>query len=216
MDILKVLYTLWDKEAGAYKGYHFETETDMITDFAAGVKKVMSDDQISRYQYYYERAALPVSAKTKITIGSMALAINGKKYTLNNSVDLSLGASFAWDSSSSSYITAANRKGKDFYIYANRRMGPQFLKLFFPLILLFQRDLQRPAREKSEGSTVNAPMLAQFPGILYQVMQQGTSYQHLCGTLSTAPRAIQKEWFMMMYQKSGWISMATAGMGRNS
>ena len=35
MDILKVLYTLWNKDIGAYQGYHFETEVSMITDFLA-------------------------------------------------------------------------------------------------------------------------------------------------------------------------------------
>lgn len=118
MEILKSLYTVFDKTAGVYRGYHLETEVAQITDFASGVKNVMSDDMISKHQYYYERNALPTSDKTKVTVGSMALAINGKKYTLNNAVDLALSASSAWDSSSSSYVTAENRKGKDFYVYA--------------------------------------------------------------------------------------------------
>lgn len=46
MDILKVLYTLWDKEVGAYQGYHFETEVSMITDFLSGVKSAVLTEDI--------------------------------------------------------------------------------------------------------------------------------------------------------------------------
>lgn len=46
MDILKVLYTLWNKDIGAYQGYHFETEVSMITDFLAGVKNAVLTEDI--------------------------------------------------------------------------------------------------------------------------------------------------------------------------
>ncbi|WP_303229389.1 hypothetical protein [uncultured Dialister sp.] len=46
MDILKVLYTLWDKDKGAYQGYHFETEVSMITDFLSGVKNAVLTEDI--------------------------------------------------------------------------------------------------------------------------------------------------------------------------
>lgn len=46
MDILKVLYTLWNKDIGAYQGYHFETEVSMITDFLTGVKNAVLTEDI--------------------------------------------------------------------------------------------------------------------------------------------------------------------------
>lgn len=70
---------------------------------------------LPRYNLYI-RSALPTSAKTSITINPMALTINGSTYDLIDAKTLSLNDSSSWDSST--YATAANRAGKDFYIYA--------------------------------------------------------------------------------------------------
>ena len=65
---------------------------------------------------FYQRATLPTSAKTTITIPSMWVNINNSGYVQNGSVTVNLATSSSWDAST--YATAANRAGKDFYIYA--------------------------------------------------------------------------------------------------
>ena len=70
---------------------------------------------VPRYNLY-ERSALPMSAKTSITINPMALTINDSTYELKDAEVLALNSSSSWDSET--YVTAANRAGKDFYIYA--------------------------------------------------------------------------------------------------
>lgn len=71
---------------------------------------------VSAAIYNYERAALPVPAKTQITISETYVLIGGTVYHQTESVTLGLASSTAWDAST--YATAANRAGKDFYIYA--------------------------------------------------------------------------------------------------
>ena len=65
---------------------------------------------------FYQRATLPTSAKTTITIPSMWVNINDSGYVQNGSVTVNLATASSWDAST--YATAANRAGKDFYIYA--------------------------------------------------------------------------------------------------
>lgn len=82
--------------------------------------KTEVDDKIAaigspKYNLYV-RSALPMSAKTSITINPMALTINDSTYELKDVKTFSLNSSSSWDSAT--YATASNRAGKDFYIYA--------------------------------------------------------------------------------------------------
>ena len=63
----------------------------------------------------YRRAELPVSGKTTITISKTRVVINGHLLETTGNT-LILSQSTYWDSET--YVTAANRAGKDFYIYA--------------------------------------------------------------------------------------------------
>ena len=63
----------------------------------------------------YRRAELPVSDKTTITINKTRVVINGHLLETTGNV-LSLSQNACWDSET--YVIAANRAGKDFYIYA--------------------------------------------------------------------------------------------------
>ena len=62
----------------------------------------------------YHRVALPSSAKTTISITQTVLAIGGAVY--DGAGSLNLASESDWDDST--YATASNRAGKDFYIYA--------------------------------------------------------------------------------------------------
>ena len=88
-----------------YKGNEIATKADIKT----------SDVRYLKYNSYM-RSELPTSAKTSITISSMALTINSLAYELKDEETLSLNSSSSWDSAT--YATASNRAGKDFYIYA--------------------------------------------------------------------------------------------------
>lgn len=50
--------------------------------------------------------------------GGLNVGINGTVYTLTSQVELDLSNSEHWDSTSPDYTIAANRAGKDFYVYA--------------------------------------------------------------------------------------------------
>lgn len=63
----------------------------------------------------YRRAELPVSDKTTITISKTRVVINGHLLETTGNT-LRLSQSTYWDNET--YATAANRAGKDFYIYA--------------------------------------------------------------------------------------------------
>lgn len=65
---------------------------------------------------FYQRASLPTPSRTKIAVPSMCLNIDDGGYVLPASLELDLADTSAWDSTT--YATAANRAGKDFYIYA--------------------------------------------------------------------------------------------------
>ncbi len=62
----------------------------------------------------YHRVALPSSAKTTISITQTVLAIGGAVY--DGAGSLNLASESDWDDST--YATASNRAGKDFYIYS--------------------------------------------------------------------------------------------------
>ena len=63
----------------------------------------------------YRRAELPVSGRTTITISKTRVVINGHLLETTGNA-LILYQSMYWDNKT--YVTAANRAGKDFYIYA--------------------------------------------------------------------------------------------------
>ncbi len=63
----------------------------------------------------YARDALPVPARTQIVIYPTTVKIGDSVYE-SASTTLNLASSSSWDAST--YATAANRAGKDFYIYA--------------------------------------------------------------------------------------------------
>ena len=88
-----------------YNGNEIATKADITT----------SDVRSLKYNSYI-RSELPTSAKTSITISSMALTINSLTYELKDEETLSLNSSSSWDSAT--YATASSRAGKDFYIYA--------------------------------------------------------------------------------------------------
>ena len=88
-----------------YNGNEIATKADITTSNVMSIK----------YNSYI-RSELPTSAKTSITISSMALTINSLTYELKDEETLSLNSSSSWDSAT--YATASNRAGKDFYIYA--------------------------------------------------------------------------------------------------
>lgn len=63
----------------------------------------------------YARDALPTPARTRITIYPTTVKIGDSVYE-SAATTLNLASSSSWDAST--YATAANRAGKDFYIYA--------------------------------------------------------------------------------------------------
>jgi hypothetical protein len=50
--------------------------------------------------------------------GGLVVGINGAVYALASQTELDLSNSAHWDTTSTDYTVAANRKGKDFYVYA--------------------------------------------------------------------------------------------------
>lgn len=81
----------------------------------------------SKLSSCYERGSIP-SIKGTLTAadrytwvspaGGLNVGINGNIYTLTGQVELNLNNSSSWDSISPDYTIAANRAGKDFYVYA--------------------------------------------------------------------------------------------------
>ncbi len=65
---------------------------------------------------FYRRASLATPNKTTITVHSTWVNVGNNGYVQNGDVTLNLATSSTWDNST--YATAANRAGKDFYIYA--------------------------------------------------------------------------------------------------
>lgn len=68
---------------------------------------------------YYKRISLPESNKTQITIAPTWVNIGNKGYVSSMYQTLDLSNTASWSvASGANYTTGANRKGKDFYIYA--------------------------------------------------------------------------------------------------
>lgn len=64
----------------------------------------------------YNRDALPAPSQTRITISPTTVKIGDEMYASTSDTALNLASSTAWDSST--YATASERAGKDFYVYA--------------------------------------------------------------------------------------------------
>ena len=71
----------------------------------------------------YNRSELwQVSSRTNLVSPAwLKVAVNGKCYVLTSATTLSLNSASSWDNST--YATASNRAGKDFYIYACDNSG---------------------------------------------------------------------------------------------
>jgi hypothetical protein len=75
----------------------------------------------------YERGSLPSIKGTTVAAdrytwqspaGGLVVGINGAVYALTTQTELDLSNPAHWDTTSTDYTVAANRKGKDFYVYA--------------------------------------------------------------------------------------------------
>jgi hypothetical protein len=75
----------------------------------------------------YERGSVPAIKGTSVAAdrytwqspsGGLVVGINGSVYALTSQTELDLSNSASWDTTSTDYTVAANRKGKDFYVYA--------------------------------------------------------------------------------------------------
>lgn len=106
MAIIKSQYQT-PNDAGGYDTQHFETEAAQIIDLKT---------TLASFPAFYRRSALPVPNKTVITVQPTWVNIGDSGYVLDKELQMNLASSDAWDDST--YATAANRKGKDFYIYA--------------------------------------------------------------------------------------------------
>lgn len=94
-----------------YDGTNWEIELNYPIDEAKAL--------ISTSPCYYERSGLFVPAKTTIAMPTRLWCnINLGGYIKEAAETLDLTAAAAWDSVTTDYRTAANRAGKDFYIYA--------------------------------------------------------------------------------------------------
>lgn len=78
-----------------------------------------SDILIATTPHHYSRENLWTPGKRSVTIPAyLTLNINDALYQTKEDITLNLDSKGSWDSSSSTYATVGNRKGKDFYIYA--------------------------------------------------------------------------------------------------
>ena len=72
---------------------------------------------------FYKRNELPTPAKTTITVHPTWVNIGSKGYISDSDTAIDLSSASSWDSTTTDYTTAANRGGKDFYIYACQPTG---------------------------------------------------------------------------------------------
>ena len=118
---------LYNTDKKAYEVVHPETETARIVDWADKEKslKAYVDEKVSgsgssivaALPTFYNRTALPTPNKVSITIHPTVCIVNGRSFANTSDVTLSLkDVVSVWDDNN--YSVAANRAGKDFYIYA--------------------------------------------------------------------------------------------------
>ena len=91
--------------------HHFETESAQVTDFQITAQKI-----ISAAPAYFRRQDKPSVTKTTVTAKPLWVNINGNGYILSAGATIDLTNADNWDDGQ--YTVAANRVGKDFYIYA--------------------------------------------------------------------------------------------------
>mgnify|MGYP000944917772 CR=1 FL=1 len=69
--------------------------------------------------YYQSNGNISASGQTNVVVPAMDLDIGGSSYRLGDAATLSINTSTNWDDISvTDYSSAANRAGKDFYVYA--------------------------------------------------------------------------------------------------
>ena len=111
----------------AYEIVHPETEMARIVDWADKEKtlKEYIDEKVSgsgssivaALPTFYNRTALPTANKVEITVHPTVCIVNGVSFAVTKDTVLSLkDVVSVWDNNN--YSVAANRAGKDFYIYA--------------------------------------------------------------------------------------------------
>lgn len=90
--------------------------TAFVTTAVANADSTMSI--IAATPNYYARDALFTTAKTTLTTpATLMVNINNVGYALRSARTINLALTASWDSNSTTYATAANRAGRDFYIY---------------------------------------------------------------------------------------------------
>ena len=176
---------------------------DTITD--GGVVWKVIDTRVNGFigevPNFYERSELFVPNRTTITTPTkMMVNVNNKGY-IGTAVTLNLNATASWDSSSTSYATAANRAGKDCYIYVCEQDGD------IPKILL------------SANSTVpagyNAATSRKIGGFHCLCLSVGTISGHQLSGYNTGDILPLSVWDLKHRPKSDPEGMVyVAGIGR--
>ena len=101
----------------AIRSKNGETEKYAVKDMPNKIT-ALSIESSSAPPLFYERIALPDSNKTQITIAPTWVNISDSMYKSSMYTTLDLAKAASWKvASGSDFTTAANRKGKDFYIY---------------------------------------------------------------------------------------------------
>ncbi len=108
---LKEVWQSLNTETGLYEASHPETEVAQVVGLTDASKVL-----VASAPSFYRRASLATPNKTTITVHSTWVNVGNNGYVQNGDVTLNLATSSTWDNST--YATAANRAGKDFYIYA--------------------------------------------------------------------------------------------------
>ena len=101
----------YNPATGNYEVSHPETEVAQVVGLTDNMKALMAS-----LPGAYHRNTLATSAKTTITIPTTYVNIGDYGYVQNGDNTINLATAASWDNST--YATASNRKGKDFYIYA--------------------------------------------------------------------------------------------------
>ena len=176
---------------------------DTITD--GGVVWKVIDTRVNGFigevPNFYERSELFTPNRTTITTPTkMMVNVNNKGY-IGTAVTLNLNATASWDSSSTSYATAANRAGKDCYIYVCEQDGD------IPKILL------------SANSTVpagyNAATSRKIGGFHCLCLSVGTISGHQLSGYNTGDILPLSVWDLKHRPKSDPEGMVyVAGIGR--
>jgi len=113
------LQAMSDKKAQALRAMFDDANLNIAGNAATASKLATANAEhllVASAFAHYSRETLPAVTKTSVTLSKTLVNINGEGYALEETRTLDLTASASWDAST--YATAANRAGKDFYIYA--------------------------------------------------------------------------------------------------